>query len=395
MVRSIHYPGVLTRFLPRLASAIACLSIVAGVTSASAAQPTEGTPNMPALTGAALHVETLAKGLDHPWSMAFLPDGRMLIAERSGRLRVLDHGKLAPMAVAGTPQVYVESQAGLFDVALHPDFANNHLIYLSYAVGDASSNALRIMRARLEGDHLADQKVIFEVSPRKNTPVHFGGRITFLADGTFLCTTGDGFDFRERAQKLDTTMGKIVRLKDDGSVPADNPFVGHDGDRPEIWSFGHRNPQGLAYDAVSGRVYEHEHGPRGGDEVNVVERAGNYGWPIATHGLDYSGARISPWRSYPGMRDAIVYWVPSIAPSGLAVYHGALFKGWDGDLLVGALAFKQLRRVHMENGKPVGQQVVLGDMNTRIRDVRVGPDGAIYLTTDDVAGRVLRVTPNP
>ncbi len=375
-----------------LLAGLAVLSISAA-TRVQAAQPSEGLPTLAPLPSTALDVQTLARGLDHPWSMAMLPDGGMLVVERAGRLRRIQDGKLSPGAIAGVPKVYVESQAGLFDVVLHPQFAQNHLIYLSYASGDAKHNALRITRAKLDGDHLSEQKVIFEVTPQKDTPVHFGGRITFLPDGTFLCTTGDGFDYRERAQRLDTTMGKVVRLKDDGSVPADNPFVGKPGARPEIWSYGHRNPQGLAYDSPSGRVYEHEHGPRGGDEVNVIARGVDYGWPIATHGIDYSGARISPWQDYPGMQGALVYWVPSIAPSGLAVYHGALFQGWDGDLLVGALAFHELRRVHMVDGKPAGQQVLLGDLKMRIRDVRVGPDGAIYLTTDDTNGSILKVTP--
>ena len=358
-------------------------------------QPREGLPTLPPLPSTALTVQTVATGLDHPWSMAMLPEGGMLVVERAGRLRRIKDGKLLASSIGGVPKVYVESQAGLFDVVLHPRYAENHLIYLTYAAGDAKHNALHILRARLDGDHLSEQRVIFQVTPDKDTPVHFGGRITFLPDGTFLCTTGDGFDYRERAQKLDTTMGKVVRLNDDGSVPTDNPFVGKPGARPEIWSYGHRNPQGLVYDAPSGRVYEHEHGPRGGDEVNLITRRTNFGWPVATHGLDYSGARISPWRDYPGMQGALVYWVPSIAPSGLAVYHGPLFQGWDGDLLVGALAFHELRRVHLVNGKPAGQQVVLGDLKSRIRDVRVAPDGAIYVTTDDGNGRILKLTPKP
>ena len=375
-----------------LAAAVSALFVAASVV---AAEPMEGLATLKPLTRAELNVETIATGLDHPWSIAQLPDGDLLVTERVGRLRRIHAGKLDPKSIVGVPPVYVESQAGLFDVVLHPDFARNHLIYLSYAAGDAGHNALHVMRARLDGDHLVEQKEIFRATPDKDTPVHFGGRMAFLPDGTLVCSTGDGFDYRERAQKLDTTMGKLVRLTDDGKIPADNPFVGRAGANPAIYSLGHRNPQGLVYDAPSGRLYEHEHGPRGGDEVNVIRAGSNYGWPVATHGLDYSGARISPWRDYPGMTPALVNWVPSIAPSGLAIYHGALFKGWDGDLLVGALAFHQLRRVRMKDGKPQDQQEILGDLQIRIRDVRVASDGALLLSTDEAAGRILRITPKP
>jgi aldose sugar dehydrogenase len=337
-------------------------------------------------------IEMIASGLNHPWSMAFLPDGRVLVTERAGRLRVVAKGA-APGTISGVPKVYEASQGGLFDVVLHPGFATNGMLYLSYAAGTPTANFTRIMRARLVGNALVEQKVIFEVSPAKNTPVHYGGRMAFLGDGTLAMTVGDGFDFREQAQRLESGLGKVIRIKDDGSIPLDNPFVGKQGAQPSIWSYGHRNEQGLAYDAVSGRLYEQEHGPRGGDEINVIVRGGNFGWPVATKGVDYSGASISPFKTYKGMIDAIVVWVPSIAPSGLAVYRGAMFPEWDGDLLVGALAAQELRRVDLDAaGKVAGQERIFPEIAVRVRDVRVAPDGAIWVTTDEDAGKVLRIT---
>jgi glucose/arabinose dehydrogenase len=266
-------------------------------------------------------------------------------------------------------------------------------VYLSYAAGTPAANFTRITRARLVGNALVDAKVIFEVSPPKNTPVHYGGRMAFLGDGTLVMTVGDGFDFREQAQRLESGLGKIIRIADDGSIPADNPFVGRKGAQPSIWSYGHRNEQGLAFDAASGRLYEHEHGPRGGDEINIITRGGNYGWPIATKGVDYSGASITPFKTYKGMIDGIVVWVPSIAPSGLAVVRGPMFPEWDGDLIVGALAAKELRRVDLDAaGNVVGQQRIFPEIADRVRDVRVAPDGAIWVTTDDDAGKVLRIS---
>jgi len=337
-------------------------------------------------------ITTVASGLDHPWSVAFLPDGRVLVTERAGRLRVIENGKLATQPIAGVPSVYAHSQGGLFDVLPHPRFAENRLLYLSYAGGTPQSNATRIARARLEGDRLVDLRVIFEVAPRKDTPVHYGGRMAWLPDGTLAMTTGDGFDYREDAQRPGRLLGKIVRLRDAGSGPPDNPFVGKPGARGEVWSLGQRNPQGLAVDPATGTLYSHEHGPAGGDEVNVIRRGANYGWPVATFGRDYSGAAISPYRRYKGMADGIVVWTPSIAPSGLAVYRGAMFPEWRGDLILGALAHKHVRRVDLDGGKVVGQQRLFPELDARIRDVRVAPDGALWLTVDEASGRVLRVT---
>lgn len=339
------------------------------------------------MPAAPVKVQTVASGLDHPWSVAFLPDGRVLVTERAGRLRVIAGGKLQPGAIAGVPKVYEAGQGGLFDVLPHPKFAQNRLVYLSYAAGTPGANATRIARATLDGNRLANLRVIFEVSPKKDTPVHYGGRMAWLPDGTLAMTTGDGFEYREKAQDRAGLLGKVIRIRDDGTIPADNPFP-----NSAIWSLGHRNPQGLAVDPASGRLYQHEHGPRGGDEVNVIVRGANYGWPVASKGRDYSGAAISPFETYKGMRDGIVVWVPSIAPSGLAVVSGPMFPEWRGDLLVGALVNEEVRRIDMANGRPGAQSNAFPQIKARIRDVRIAPDGAIWVTTDEDSGRVIRVS---
>lgn len=340
-------------------------------------------------------VAEVAKGLDHPWSIAWLPDGRALVTELPGRLRVLDKGRLGP-PLAGTPAVFHGGQGGLFEALPHPGFAENRLVYLSYAHGDHRRNATRVARARLEGERLVGLEIVFEVQPSKNTPNHYGGRMAWLPDGTLAVTTGDGFDFRESAQRRNSLLGKVVRIRDNGSIPPDNPFRGQADARGEIWTLGHRNPQGLAIDPASGRLYAHEHGPQGGDEVNVLIGGRNYGWPIATRGRDYSGAAISPFRRYPGMEEPILDWTPSLAPAGLAVYRGGLFPQWSGDLLVAMLAGKHVRRVDLDAaGRVRGQETLFAELGERIRDVRTGPDGAVYLLTDSRSGRILRVTPRP
>lgn len=354
---------------------------------------------------AAYTITPVAGGLDHPWSIAFLPGGDMLVTERPGRLRIIRDGKLLPDPVPGVPDVYVKSQAGLFDVVLHPDFANNQTIYLTYASGTTGANATTVARARLEGDALLDVKVIFKAAPSKDTAVHFGGRMVFLADGTFLLTLGDGFDYREEAQNLMSDLGKIVRLNDDGSIPQDNPFASRTDARPEIWTYGHRNVQAIVRDALTGHIYAHEHGPKGGDELNLIEPGKNYGWPVITYGLDYSGARISPYTEREGMEQPLVYWVPSIAPSGMTLYTGGKFPRWQGDLFVAALAGKQVRRVDLDDGRVAGEETLFAELDARIRDVREGPDGALYLLTEsnkvmgyfdgDEPGAVLRVDPMP
>lgn len=337
-------------------------------------------------------IETVADGLEHPWSIAFLPDGRMLVTERAGRLRIIAHGRLLDEPVRGVPEAHVRSQAGLFEVALDPDYADNGWLYLSLAHGTAASNSTRVVRGRLEDGELQDVQVLFTARPRRNTSVHYGGRMAFLGDGTLVIGLGDGFDFREDAQRLDSHTGTIVRINRDGSVPADNPFVGRDDALPEIYTYGHRNVQGLVFDAQNGNLWAHEHGPRGGDEVNLILPGRNYGWPVATFGVDYSGARITPYTSRPGMEDPRVNWTPSIAPSGMALYRGEQFPDWQGDLLVTALVAREVRRVALDGDRVTGEQALFGDIGQRLRDIKTGPDGALYILTDLPRGRVLRIS---
>jgi len=338
-------------------------------------------------------IETVASGLDHPWAIAWLPDGRALVTERPGRLRVIADGELVEDPVTGVPDVYAASQGGLFEALPDPDFASNRRIYISFAHGTAEANATRVVRARLEGMRLTDKEIIFTASPLKDTPVHYGGRMTFLPDATLLVGLGDGFDFREQAQSLDNHFGKIVRIHTDGSVPEDNPFIDTEGALPEIYSYGHRNIQGLLYDARTDTVWQHEHGPRGGDEINVIEAGANYGWPVATHGIDYSGAIVSPFETRPNMVDPLLVWTPSIAPSGMTLYNGDLFPAWRGDLIITALVARHARRVDLDDGRIVDQQVLFAELGERLRDIRTGPDGALYVLTDAEDGKVLRVIP--
>ena len=340
-------------------------------------------------------IETVAEGLSHPWSLAFLPDGSKLVTEREGRLRLIDaKGQLRPEPVDGVPHDYAAKQAGLMDVAVDPDFSFNQTIYLTHAYGTRRANNTRVARARLVDGQLVDVQTLFNAAPAKPGSSHYGGRIAFLSDGTLVLTLGDGFDQREAAQVPSSHLGKTVRLNRDGSVPRDNPFVNQPGFAPEVYTLGHRNVQGIVYDRDTKRLYIHEHGPRGGDELNLLEAGGNYGWPLATHGVDYTGARVSPHRALPGMRDALLVWTPSIAPSGMALYRGKQFPAWQGDLFISTLAEKGVRRVVMKDGRPTGeQQVLFTELDARIRDVRSGPDGALYLLTDGEDGKLLRVTP--
>jgi aldose sugar dehydrogenase len=377
----------------------AALAVAVGATASAEVAPdalsAPPPPPQPAKEiKAGYKVTEIAKGLDHPWSMAFLPDGSMLVTERVGRLRLIKGGSLQHDPIRGVPAVHTGSQAGLFDVVLHPKFAENSIVYLTYAAGTAAANGTRVARARFDGSALQDLQVIFKAMPLKDTDNHYGGRMAFLADGTFALTIGEGFEYREKAQDLTSDLGKIVRLNEDGSVPQDNPFIGRASVRPEIYTWGHRNEQGLSFDSQSGRLYETEHGPRGGDELNIIVPHRNYGWPVITYGMDYSGAYVSPYTQRPGLEQPVIYWTPSIAPSGLAMYHGDKFPAWQGDLFVGALAFKHLRRVHLdERGNVVEQEQLLNDLHWRIRDVRAAPDGYLYVCTDEDDGRVLRLEP--
>jgi glucose/arabinose dehydrogenase len=334
---------------------------------------------------------TVAEGLELPWGLAFLPDGGMLVSERPGRLRRVSAGGQVSEPLGGVPPVYFRGQGGLLDVVLHPRFAANRLVYLSYAHGDARENATRVARAVLGETGLEGLEVIFTVTPTKDTPQHYGGAMAFLGDGTLLLTTGDGFDYREHAQDRGSLLGKTVRIGDDGTVPGDNPFVDQPDAAAEVWTWGHRNAQGLVVDPESGRVYQHEHGPRGGDELNLLHAGRNYGWPAITYGLDYSGAYVSPFTELPDMEQPLSYWVPSIAPSGLAIYHGEAFPEWQGDLFLGALVDREVRRIDLEGGRVAGEQALFAELGERIRNVKVGPDQHLYLVTDSNRGRILRV----
>jgi len=337
------------------------------------------------LCAAGHRLETWAEGLVLPWSIAFLPDGTALVTELGGQLRRLDATGTIGEPIENVPAVYFAGQGGLFDVLPHPDFSRNQLIYLSYAQGRMKNNGTAIARARLVENYLEEVEVIFRNFTRKDTAVHYGGRMAFLADGTLLLTTGDGFDYRESAQDVTSGLGKLIRINDDGSAAHGNPFA----ESPYVYSYGMRNQQGLAV-SRSGVIWLHEHGPRGGDELNRIEPGVNYGWPAITYGVDYSGAVISPYTEWEGMAQPEHYWVPSIAPSGLTIYEGNLFPEWKGDLFVGALVNHEVRRLDVSGGKVIGEEALFSELDARIRDVRTGPDGALYILTPD---RIVRVVP--
>jgi len=381
----------------RCAGSILGTALAMAICTAAIADEALRTPPPPRpakVVNAGYKITEIARGLDHPWSMAFLPDDSILVTERVGRLRLIKGGSLLPEPIAGVPTVHTGSQAGLFDIVLHPQFALNNVVYLTYAAGTKGANGTQVARARFDGTSLRDLTVIFKAMPLKDTDNHYGGRLAFLPDGTFALTIGEGFEYREKAQDLTSDLGKIVRLNEDGSVPRDNPFVGRADVRPEIYTWGHRNPQGLVFDAQRARLYETEHGPRGGDELNIIVAHRNYGWPVITYGMDYSGAYVSPYTERPGLEQPVIYWTPSIAPSGLAIYRGEKFPAWKGDLFAGALALTHLRRVHLdEHGNVVDQEQLLSDLHWRIRDVRAAPDGYLYVCTDEADGRVLRLEP--
>lgn len=344
---------------------------------------------------ATFRIEVVAETLDHPWGMAFLPDGGMLVTERVGRLRLVDaDGDLLEEPIRGIPKVVARGQGGLLDIALHPDFARNRWVYMSYAgLGQDGVNT-EVARARFDGRELSGLEILFRAEPKTTAGYnHFGSRLLFDREGYLFITLGDRYHPRDRAQSTADHLGTVVRLHDDGRVPADNPFVDHPDAKPEIFSYGHRNAQGIALRPGTDTVWMHEHGPRGGDEVNILKPGANYGWPAITYGIDYSGAIISDKTEAPGMEQPVVYWVPSIAPSGMAFYDGDRFPQWKGDLFVGALAERHLRRLELQGRSVVEQEVLLSDLDERIRDVRSGPDGYLYLLTDSSSGRLLRLVP--
>jgi len=340
----------------------------------------------------ATRLVTLSQGLEQPWGMAFLPDGRILVTERPGRLRVFANGRLEPAPLPGVPKVAATGQGGLLDVCLHPDFARNRVLYLSYSSAGAGGNATTVARAEWGDGGLRSVSTIFEALPRAAGGLHFGSRIAFDRAGLMYVTTGERYS-KPRAQDLGDLGGKVVRLRDDGTVPPDNPFVGRTGARPEIFTWGHRNPQGLAVHPETGRVWEIEHGPRGGDELNILEAGANYGWPKATGGIDYDGSVISPYKSLPGMEDPIRTWVPSISPSGLCFYTGDRFPGWKGSLFTGGLSAYALFRIELDGERYVGEERLIEGRLPYIRDVRQGPDGLLYLVTHSDRGGLFRLEP--
>lgn len=349
--------------------------------------------SLQASTNKSYRIETLADNLPYPWSLDFLPNGNFIVAMRSGELHIIGESGKTSRKITGLPTTYFAGQGGFFDVLLDRNFKRNQKLYLSYAAGNKKANRTTVASARLSGDTLLDVKKIFEVTPSKNTSAHYGGRLLQLADNSLLLTTGDGFQFREAAQDRFSQLGKVVRFNPDGSLPSDNPFASGENGDPAIWTLGHRNPQGLAIDSLTGNVYLHEHGPKGGDEVNLLLRGHNYGWPAVTHGINYSGALISPFTSAPGMQDPKHVWVPSIAPSGLAIYRGNAFPKWQGNFFVGALVDKEVRMLSPNEESSWTEQALFSELNQRIRDVREGPDGFIYLLTDSEVGALMRVLP--
>ena len=337
------------------------------------------------------HLIKVTGGLEHPWSLAFLPDGSMLVTERPGHLRRITEGQLEPEPISGTPQVFASGQGGLLDVALHPGFVENRLVYLSYASPGKGGGATAVARGRLVGNRLEDLEELYVALPRTGGSRHFGSRLLFVNDHLFITAGERGV--RDRAQALDDPAGSVLRLHDDGRVPQDNPFVTHPNARPEIYTYGNRNPQGMAQESASGRIYVVEHGPKGGDELNMIEPGLNYGWPVITYGLSYSGFKIGEGTHKSDMAQPVRYWVPSVSPSGLMIYDGDRFPAWRGSFFVGALSARLLTRLEVGADGVVTEERLLSDWGRRIRDVRQGPDGLIYLLTDSPNGMLVRLEP--
>lgn len=343
-------------------------------------------------------VTEVAAGLRHPWAIAFLPDSRMLVTERIGKMRIIGTDGTIGSALDGLLKVDARGQGGLLDVAVHPEFAQNRLVYWSYAEAGKGGNSTAVARGKLSADEstLTDVEVIFSQQPKVKSTAHFGSRLVFDGKGHLFITMGERSNakFRVQAQDLNSHLGKVVRLNEDGSVPKDNPYVGKDGARPEIWSYGHRNVQAAALNPTTGELWEVEHGPMGGDELNVAEAGKNYGWPGISYGKNYSGTPVGSGRSKAeGMEDPIYQWTPVIAPSGMMFYSGKLEPEWERNIFVGGLRAGALVRLEMEGRKVIHEERILGDLGERIRDVVEGPDGAIYVATDADNGKILKIKP--
>jgi glucose/arabinose dehydrogenase len=389
---------------PLTLPAVLVLAALAGCqssTSSGADQPpalgsAQRSPT-PAPTQGVVRAETVARGLEHPWALAFLPDGRMLVTERAGRLRVVTTAGVVSAPVAGVPAVYASGQGGLLDVAVDPAFAQTRLVYLSYAEpGEGGTAGTAVARGRLsdDGASLADVRVVYRQAPKVSGGNHFGSRLVFGRDGLLFVTQGDRFGHREQAQDLGSLIGKVARVRPDGAVPADNPFAaGRDGAAPQVYSYGHRNVQAAALDPATGRLWTVEHGARGGDELNAPEAGKNYGWPAITYGVDYSGAAIGEGTAKAGLEQPVYYWDPVIAPSGAAFVTSDRYPGWRGSLVVGSLGTRSLVRLELQGGRVAREERHLGEFGQRIRDVREGPDGYLYVVTDAGDGQVARVVP--
>ncbi len=375
--------------------------IGAAVLSGCAAAPTQGEQSGQIGTAAmaqagrpepALRLETVADGLEFPWGLAFLPDGRMLVTERPGRMRVIDAQGRKSEPLQGLPPIAADRQGGLLDVVVGPAFAHDRLVFFAFSEPAEGGARTAVARAVFANDRLRDVRVIFRQRPVVEGGLHFGSRLVFGRDGNLWITLGERYTRRADAQRLDSHLGKVVRIRPDGSVPPDNPYRRTPGALPEIWSIGHRNVQGAALHPVTGRLWTHEHGAQGGDEVNLDLPGRNYGWPVITWGVDYGGAPIGEGTHKEGMEQPLHYWVPSIAPSGMAFYTGDRFPEWRGSLLIGSLKFTLLSRLELDGEKVIREHRLLEDQGERYRDVRQGPDGWIYLLTNSPQAKLLRLT---
>ena len=370
------------------------LVLIVTIVACGAAQgpaPRSSTPS--SMTGV-VRAETVAGGLEHPWGLAFMPDGRMLVTERPGRLRIVEPNGTLSAPLGGVPAVFARGQGGLLDVTLDPRFAENRMVYLSFAEpGEGGTAGTAVARGRLGQGQLENVEVIYRQRPKLQGAAHFGSRIVFGRDGTIFITQGDRQAYRDSAQSLSAGMGKVMRINPDGTVPKDNPFIGRPGVQPEIWSYGHRNVQGAALDPETGQLWTAEHGAAGGDELNHPEAGKNYGWPVITYGRDYSGAKIGEGTEKPGMEQPVFYWDPVIAASGMVFYRGDSLPGWKGSLFVGSMTPGALVRLVLDHGIVTKEERHLGELQERFRDIQQGPDGFLYAVTDSPNGRVLRIVP--
>jgi aldose sugar dehydrogenase len=383
--------------MPRTTSrsvAVACCIFAPAACAAQEPRPGPASRSpTPAVIDAPVRVDTVATGLEHPWGFAFMPDGRVLVTERPGRLRIVDRNGTLSAPLTGVPDVAARGQGGLLDVAIDPRFADNRLVYLSYSEPAEDGTAgTAVARGTLGDGRLESVQVIYRQTPKVRSGMHFGSRLVFDREGRLFITQGDRGNQRPRVQDLSSTIGKVVRINADGSIPRDNPFVGRQDARPEIWSYGHRNAQAAALHPQTGQLWTVEHGARGGDELNHPEAGKNYGWPVITYGIDYSGQRIGEGTEREGMEQPVYYWDPVIAPSGMTFYTGDAFPSWRGNAFVGSLTPGALVRLAVDNGRVTREERYLGDIG-RVRDVQQGPDGMIYLITDAANGSLLRVSP--